>query len=261
MPERELLEAQIRLSLQEAANRVNASEMFTTRVHDALLHKEAKENSMKKLFSVKKTVALIAVICCLGTATVFAAGKITSYISSSSSKASYTAIPTAARLIKDIGFAPKMTKTFSNGYSFQSATIANTAGKSDSGQTVASFKELNSVYRSAGGQQIILVANQAGGMDSDALAGQKAAYKGIELKYAKAAIKFVPVGYKPTQADEEARKNGSFSISYGSDKVETSHYQYATWKDGTVNYMLMAENSPISRDGLFGMAKELIDFK
>lgn len=216
---------------------------------------------MKKIFSVKKAVILAAVICCLATATVFASGTITQYFSSSSSKLTYTEIPTAKKLTSDIGYAPKIIGSFSNGYNFKGATIVNTSGQSDAGEHLSDFKALDTDYTSADGQAVNLSSNNSGTSVSSIKIDQATNYEGIDMNYSAQEYKFVPVDYQLTADDKAAKENGSVVFSYGSDSIETATYQFVSWVDGNINYQLMTQNTALSYTDLFAMAKELIDLK
>ena len=261
MPKNELLESCIRDSLTEAANQITASDMLKIKIHNKLSTQKFKENSMKKVFSVKKAVILAAVICCLATATVFASGTITQYFSSSSSNPTYTEIPTAKKLTSDIGYAPKIIGSFSNGYSFKGATIVSTSGQSDAGEHLSDFKALDTDYTSADGQTVTLSSNNSGTSVSSTKIDQATNYEGIDMNYSEQAYKFVPVDYKLTADDQEAQANGSVVFSYGSDSIESVTYQFVSWVDGNTNYQLMTQNTVLSYTDLFTMAKELINQK
>ena len=113
---------------------------------------------MKKIFSIKRVVILAAVICVLATATVFAAGGITHYTSSSYRGNAYTKIPSADKLSKDIGFTPKIIAAFSNGYAFKDAEPVGTNGQSEENQNLTSFKELSTTYCAPDGKSVTLTS-------------------------------------------------------------------------------------------------------
>jgi len=246
-------EEQIRESLREATDQVEASDLLRGRIRRALWINQ-KEDSMKKV------LVLAAVVCCFVTATVFAAGTISSYVSVSSANPTYTTIPSDKKLNKDLGFSSKIPESFSNGFSFKEASISETAGKDDTGTDICKFKEMYTHYVSAEGQQVTLVSNLAKyeSQDSADKVLQTETEKGTVLQYSSQLYKFVPPDYQLTPEDQVAQDNGSVTFSYGSEKVETSTFQFVRWTEGEVSYMLMAQNTQLSAEDLFGMAKEVI---
>ena len=84
-------------------------------------------------------------------------------------------------------------------------------------------------------------------------------YKSSELLYYSYINKLVPPDYKPTAEDQQAERDGSVVLSYGTEKIEMHHVQGIAWEYQGLNYELLAMDIDISEDTLFEMAKEMID--
>ena len=260
MPEIKSFDSLIRDSLSERANQVNASDLLKVKIHNEIFYENNKETHMKRVFSIKKAACIAAVICCLATVTVFASGTLDHYVSKSGGSYVYTEIPTAEELQKDIGFAPKLIDSFSNGYSFKKADISETAGVSASNEDLFKFKQLEADYASTDGQLVSISASKAGSfVDDHTNVDQTSSYNNIDLKYDMQVYRYVPEGYQLTDADKEAQANGSVVFSYGSDEDETETIQFVDWTNGDIDYNLMTKNTSLTASDLFTMAQELID--
>jgi hypothetical protein len=254
-----LFEESIRQTLSNISNQAEASEWLSLRVKNAIRQQTNKEESvMKKRFTLK-SVAIIAAVLCLTTVTVFAASRVSGYISMSSTKAAYTSFPAEETLQKDLGFVPKAVSTFSNGYTFTSAEIAGISAVDKSGKKISDTKAINYRYTSGQGKKISLSVHKVlpdESMDSKAV---KTDYKGITLLYSSQKYKFVPENYKMTEEDKKAQQSGEVEYSYGSDKVENSLIQNVIWMNNGVSYNLMAMDSDLTQADLTAMAKETVD--
>jgi len=253
-------DSQIRDTLSEAADQIAASDLLKIRIKNSLSTQTIKEEPMKKIFSIKRVVILAAVICVLATATVFAAGGITHYTSSSYRGNAYTKIPSADKLSKDIGFTPKIIAAFSNGYAFKDAEPVGTNGQSEENQNLTSFKELSTTYCAPDGKSVTLTSCETGSFEGGLpKVDQTESYKTLDLKYNTQAYRFVPENYQLTDADKAAQADGSVIFSFGSDAADSETIQSVGWSEGGIDYSLMTQNTSLTSADLFSMAHELID--
>lgn len=260
MQESKPFDCLIREALSERANQVNAPDPLKVRIHNELFYENNKEPHMKRVFSIKNVACIAAIICCLVTVTVFASGTFDHYVSKSSGNSVYTEMPSVETLQKDIGFAPKLIGSFSNGYSFKEASIYETAGASASNENLFQFKQLDADYASADGQLVSISSSKTGSfVVNQTNYDQISSYKNIDLNYDMQVYRFVPEGYQLTDADKEAQANGSVVFSYGSTEEETETIQFVNWTDCGIDYNLRSSNTALTASDLFTMAQELID--
>lgn len=252
-------EDNIKKTLSNISNQVEASDQLRLRVNYAVKQQTHKEDFlMKKRFSLK-SVAIMVAILCLTTVTVFAATQVSGYISTSSSKPTYTSFPTEKVLQKDLGFVPNSVEKFSNAYTFKEAVIGNTTPVDENGKKMDNYKFISYTYVSDKGEKVNLYVNkQLPGETSDSKAA-KTDYKGITLSYSSQKYRFVPPDYKLTEEDKKAQKSGEIEFSYGSDEVENSIFQSVVWTDKGISYNLMASDSNLQQADLITMAKEIVD--
>ena len=252
-------EENIKEALSSASNQVEASDQLRLRVNHAMKQQTQKEGFlMKKRFSLKSAAILVAVLC-LTTVTVFAATHVSQYMSSSSSKPTYTSFPTEKELQKDLGFVPKGVEKFSNGYAFQEAVTGNTTPIDADGKKMGDYKFISYTYAFDKDKKINLTVNkQIPGETSNPKAA-KTDYNGITLSYSSQKYEFVPPDYKLTEEDKKAQESGEIEFSYGSNAVEKSVIQFVVWTDNGISYDLMAKDSDLKQADLTAMAKEIVD--
>lgn len=225
--------------------------------------KEKDEMNNVKLYkrgSIKKKiiVALVATMV-LGT-TVFAAGKISSIFSSSSIIPTYTTLPTAEQVNKDFKFTPKIVEKFDNGYTFEKGTTNNNEGRDESGNSVKKTKSLDFTYTKGKDKLSLTIENDMIGERSKN-AKVIDTYSGIELYYNTDAYKFEPADYKLTEQDKQDKLSGKYIFSYGSDKEEITQVQYLDWIQDGIHYSFLAMGSPIEKDEIVKMARQVIATK
>ena len=252
-------EENIKEALSNISNQVEASDQLRLRVNNAMKQQTQKEGFlMKKRFSLK-SAAILAAILCLTTVTVFAATRVSEYISTSSSKPTYTSFPTEKVLKKDLGFVPNSVERFSNSYTFHEAVIGNTTPVDENGKKMDDYKFISYTYVFGKDKKVNLTVNkQLPGETSDSKAA-KTDYKGIALSYSSQKYRFVPPDYKLTEEDKKAQESGEIEFSYGSDAVENSIFQSVIWTDNGISYNLMAKDSNLQQADLTAMAKEIVD--
>jgi len=260
MQNTKLFEENIKETLSNISNQVEASNQLRLRVNNAVKQQTHKEDFlMKKRFSLKSAAILVAILC-LTTVTVFAATRVSEYILTSSSKPTYTSFPTEKVLQKDLGFVPNSVEKFSNSYTFHEAVIGNTTPVDENGKKMGAYKFISYTYVSDKGEKVNLYVNkQLPGETSDSKAA-KTDYKGISLSYSSQKYRFVPADYKLTEEDKKAQESGEIMFSYGSDAVQNSIIQNVIWTDSDkIKYNLMASDSNLKQADLVAMAKEIVD--
>ena len=257
-------EKSIRETLDKNAEHIMASETLKNRVDRVIKNQELRrESPLKNIFTIKRVAVTVAALCFMMPVAAFAIGHIDSYCSTSGSLPNYSEMPTAKELTKDIGFVPKATDAFTNGFSFENARIDNTQGKDDNGNVIEEFKGIDYNYVASDDSKIILSANnsQYPSLEDDANKpnAQTEVYKGIDLTYSEQKYKFVPEDYQMTAQDKKDEARRAVTFSYGSDQVETYMYKFLSWSDEGINYLLMGRNIDLSKEDFVEMAKEIIN--
>lgn len=172
----------------------------------------------------------------------------------------YYNAPSPKTLQNDIGIAPKIIESFSNGYSFESGVISENEDYDADGSVFESYKGFSCKYKNGGSSIFMHVDAAALGnqMDDNETAAK---YKGAEIKYHAYTNKLVPGNYELTEQDRADERSGKYVFSYGSSEVEIIEVQILGWEYNELNYTLCAMDSLITKDGLVQMAKEMIDFQ
>lgn len=221
---------------------------------------EMENKKISKKGSIKKKIMIALVAAMVVGTTVFAAGKICYITSSSSSKPTYTSIPTVEQVKKDLKFNPKLINKFDNGYVFESGHIVNNEGRDENDKAIAKTKSLDFTYKKGNDKLSLFMGNVRLGESSEKETVSNT-YSGIDLYYHSAAYKFVPADYKMTEQDKKDKLSGKYVFSYGSDKEKISQIQFLNWMQDGVYYSFLASDSNISKDELVKMAQKVIDTK
>jgi hypothetical protein len=216
---------------------------------------ENKKIYNKVSFKKKVIIALVATMV-VGT-TVFAAGKISSIISSSSNIPTYRTMPTAEQVKKDFKFSPKLVEKFDNGYTFADGYVVNNEGRDDKGNSEVKTKSLDFTYTKGKDKLSLSMENVRLGerSEKETVIGT---YNGVDLYYNSYANKLVPADYKLTEQDKKDQASGKYVFSYGSDKEEISQVQYLSWMQDGINYSFLGIDSKISKDELVKMAQQVM---
>lgn len=220
-------------------------------------------NAARKVKRIKlsKIVAAAAAAIMLLGITAFAATIIISSRSGHSYNIpTYSSVPSAETLQRDIGFAPNIPAAFSNGYRFQSGHITQNEDYAEDGSIFEQFKGVSCTYKK-GKQQITLHADTALAGIQIKDADKKDTYKGIELQYCAYTNKLVPPEYTMTEQDKADEKSGRLVFSYGNPEVEFTHVQLLAWEHNGVNYEVNAADSELSFEDFTAMAKEIINMQ
>ena len=240
---------------------MNRNDIFETigLIDDELIAEASDSVKRVRRIKIRKIIVLAAAVVMLLSATVLAANIILgSRGGHSSNIPSYYSIPSKDTMLKDTGIAPSIPESFSSGFVFDSGYIMYNEDFDTEGNSVQEYKGLMFNYTNNSTEiPLYIDASIAGIQIKDPTATER--YQGSELLYYSYINKLVPPDYRPTDADKKAEKDGSVILSYGSDKIELNNVQGVAWEYQGLNYELLAINTDISMDELFGMAKEVID--
>ena len=224
---------------------------------------DQKKGGIKQMGNraVKKRLAA-AVICCLLIGTgVFAAGRISTIVSHSSSEPSVTEYEKINELEEEAGFSIRKEESFTNGFVFTSGGIVDTEGQDEEQNVLSSWKEISLTYRNEEGKTLTIDAEQEAAYEQDlgANALDTRTIQGTEAYYNYTEMYLVPPSYKPTAEEEERnRTDPHYNIAYGSDEPETTYFSTLCFaKDGVKYYITTFDD--LSADDLYLIGEELLD--
>ena len=215
---------------------------------------ERKSNIMKskrKIFAVAAAAAVA-----LGITAFAATGVVSQWFSSSSSIPDYHSLPTAERVVKDIGYEPILINTFENGYSFKNGRIVSNSLADENGNPTEKFKSVSFDYIKDG--DTVYFSQDKYSSERKPEGDIISNVNGTDIYYFSYTDKFVPADYKLTEEDKKAEARGELVFSYGSDSVEISKIQSVSWSDGEMHYQLMQMDGKLSANELAAMAEDAI---
>ncbi len=171
----------------------------------------------------------------------------------------YTSVPSAETLKKDVGFEAEMPEEFSSGYTFKEAGIMDNEDFDTDGNSVESFKSVHFDYVKDGDEFSIYVdAAENGGNSNPADLAEE--YNGVGIYYYSYVNKLVPGDYKLTEQDKKDEAEGKYVFSFGNPEgIDVKVVQGLSFTHKGLNYDFCAIDSPLTRDELIQIAKEIID--
>lgn len=140
---------------------------------------------------------------------VFAAGKVTGYLSSTKPSTNYDSYRDMAKAEKAAGFEMKSVENFTNGYQFQNMYVDTTDKMDADYNVVGSFQECNINYTNDKGESIMLCASEKQDESADSTSAPTAStvINGITVNYYVNHYKFVPANYELTDEDKANEAN------------------------------------------------------
>lgn len=186
---------------------------------------------MKRKYNIKNTLVVVALLLCFNSTSVFAVSKTVlcnaatanenSLVAVSQKGSESTEYPTKKEIKKMLGYNAKTVKDFSNGFIFDQYTIT-TVETYKGNEKDGSYDQLMVTYtKDKSSIQLIICKKPTSEKVEE---GTALTYKKIELRY-------------------------------------VAEYHTLLWKDGDVNYSILAEDKNLTKDTLFKMAKEIIKKK
>ena len=226
------------------------------------IHKKIEMRSGIMKFNKKRMVAALAAMCAItlmGTVTAIAGGKITSLMSSVSHN---DMVHSKEELIQSaktqMGTAPKLVDSFSNGLTFNEGIITNVEGRDENQNPMITYPELYASYGDNNRVSLNIYQHQDMVTEDSSDAKKQEVYQGITLSAYEDNYLFLPPDAKPSEEDLKLEEEGKLMISYGSSEEERKVYRYAGWSENGMEYSLNSFDD-LSCEDLIGMAKEVID--
>lgn len=216
---------------------------------------------MKKRL-LTKAAAIVAVCAVAGGGVAYASGGFDTIIAGSHAYYDYENYDQIAEAEQKAGFDAVVPEAFSNGYSFEGITIVDVAEADESGNTTNESKELDVGYVKDGMPDVnLLVSTRPMSPEDKENPSAVQSVKGTTLYYDNTEYLIVPADYEVSDDDlQRAENDPHFTISYGSDEVETNYVGQVFWENDGVTYMIQSlDGTQISGEEMFEMAGEMIN--
>lgn len=215
---------------------------------------------LKKRRTVKIIIIAAAVAVALSSAALASSGILGRRSSHSWSFPTYTSVPSAKKLQKDVGISPKILESFSNGYKFKNATIGHETDEDTDGNVMEKYKSIYCKYTKDNNEFGINIDAAKAGLAMNSVEPAET-YDGVDIKYFSYTNKFVPGDYQLTEQDRADKESGKYVFSYGTEDIEIHEVQITAWVHNGLNHVICAMDSELAEDDLLQAAKEFIDYQ
>lgn len=221
---------------------------------------EINSQGEKGEFIMKKRFVLVAVAALVLSVGVFAAGKITGTISSSTSYYNYTNYTDIAKAEKKAGFDVEAPESLGE-YKFDGITMENMADIDDTGAKLNKRKAIDVDYKNADGDRVILSIDKR---PDNSKTVDKQFYhemrdiKGVPVYYSRLESVILPDEKDATEEElERSKKDPFFNLAIGSDKREEDASKHLIFDYKGIQYALMAGDD-MDVNEFYKMAEEII---
>lgn len=221
---------------------------------------EINSQGEKGEFKMKKRFVLVAAAALVLSVGVFATGKITGTISSSTSFYNYTNYTDMAKAEKKAGFDAYAPESLGD-YKFDGITMDNIADIDDAGSKLNKRKAIDVDYKNADGDIVMLSIDKR---PDNSKTVDKQFYhemrdiKGVPVYYSRLESVILPDEKDATEEElERSEKDPFFNLAIGSDKREEDASKHLIFDYKGIQYELMAgDNMDVNE--FYKMAEEII---
>lgn len=221
---------------------------------------EIKSTEEKGEFKMKKKFIFVAAAALVLSVGVFATGKITGTISSSTSYYNYTTYTDLAKAEKKAGFETYAPESLGD-YKFDGITIDNIEDIDDTGAKLNKRKGIDVDYKNADGDRVSLSIDKH---PDNAKTVDKQFYhemrdvKGVKVYYSRLESVVLPDEKDATEEElERSKKDPFFNLAIGSDKRIESVSKHLIFDYKGIQYSLMAGDD-MDVNEFYRMAEEII---
>lgn len=221
---------------------------------------EINSQEEKGEFKMKKRFVLVAAAALVLSVGVFAAGKITGTISSSTSYYNYTNYTDLAKAEKKAGFETYAPENLGE-YKFDGITIDNIADIDDTGAKLNKRKGIDVDYKNADDDIVMLSIDKR---PDNSKTVDKQFYhemrdiKGVQVYYSRLESVVLPDEKYATKEElERSEKDPFFNLAIGSDKREESTSKHLVFDYKDIQYSLMAGDD-MDINEFYKMAEDII---
>ena len=221
---------------------------------------EINSQGEKGEFKMKKRFVLVAAAALVLSVGVFATGKITGTISSSTSFYNYTNYADMAKAEKKAGFDAYAPESLGD-YKFDGITMDNIADIDETGAKLNKRKAINVDYKNADGDRVILSIDKR--PDNSKTVDKQfyhemRAIKGVQVYYSRLESVFLPDEKDASKEElERSKKDPFFNLAIGSDKREEDASKHLIFDYKGIQYALMAGDD-MDVNEFYRMAEEII---
>ena len=219
-----------------------------------------KSREEKGEFKMKKKFILVAAAALVLSVGVFASGKITGTISSSSSYYNYTNYSDLAKAEKKAGFDAYAPESLGE-YKFDGITMDNIADLDDTGAKLNKRKSIDVDYKNDAGDIVMLSIDKR--PDNSKTVNEQFYHemrdiKGVKVYYSRLESVFLPDKKDATEEElERSERDPFFNLAIGSDKREESASKHLLFDYKDIQYSLMAGDD-MDVNEFYKMAEEII---
>lgn len=219
-----------------------------------------KSTEEKGEFKMKKRFVLVAAAALVLSVGVFAAGKITGSISSSTSYYNYTNYTDLAKAEKKAGFDAYAPESLGE-YKFDGITMDNIADIDDAGTKLNKRKAIDVDYKNDAGDIVMLSIDKR--PDNSKTVNEQFYHemrdiKGVKVYYSRLESVFLPDEKDATEEElERSEMDPFFNLAFGSDKREESASKHLIFDYKGIEYSLMAGDD-MDVNEFYKMAEEII---
>lgn len=221
---------------------------------------EINSQGEKGEFKMKKRFVLVAAAALVLSVGVFATGKITGTISSSTSFYNYTNYTDMAKAEKKAGFDAYAPESLGD-YKFDGITMDNIADIDDAGSKLNKRKAIDVDYKNADGDIVMLSIDKR--PDNSKTVDEQFYHemrdiKGVPVYYSRLESVVLPDEKDATEEELERSKNDPFfNLAIGSAKREEDVSKHLSFDYKGIQYSLMAgDNMDVNE--FYKMAEEII---
>lgn len=221
---------------------------------------EINSQGEKGEFKMKKRFVFVAAAALVLSVGVFATGKITGTISSSSSHYNYTNYTDMAKAEKKAGFEAYAPESLGD-YKFDGITMVKLADLDDTGAELNKRKTINVDYKNEAGDKVLLAIDK---FPERSIPTSEQPYqemrdiKGVQVYYSRIESVFLPGEKYATEEElERSEKDPFFNLAVGSDKREESASKHLLFDYKDIQYSLMAGDD-MDVNEFYRMAEEII---
>lgn len=221
---------------------------------------EINSQGEKGEFKMKKRFVLVAAAALVLSVGVFAAGKITGTLASSTSFYNYTNYADMAKAEKKAGFDAYAPESLGD-YKFDGIRMVDMADMDDTGAKLNKRKAIDVNYKNDAGDRVSLSIDKY--PDSSTPLAERAYQemrdlKGVQVYYWRLESVFLPDEKDATKEElERSEKDPFFNLAIGTDKREESASKHLIFDYKGIQYELMAgDNMDVNE--FYRMAEEII---
>lgn len=252
---------EIKLAILKETDEIEPSVDLFDKIKKDIYKKESGWTMKNKLMGSSKRrriVTLVASFILLFSITVLGVTMGRSWIGHSSLK--YKTFPSQEKIYKDVGFAPKYTKSLPGGFEFINGGTGESKLLNDDGDILTQTSDINLAYKRENEKSLLhLTITQVEEIFLDNKESQLVGdLNGIDLYYYQQDYKFVPPNYELTKEDKKATEAGTLEISYGASEVSVSNVQGLSWYEDGLEYMIMGNDFDFTVEEMVDMAKAII---